>query len=318
MFSYEIDQATIEKKQIRRAANCIGAAYAFIFLPRWLLEFFVRRSSGFALFIYNVANSVAYSAVFDMCVSILVLIFPYMLFCRVAGRSLQVADFRKPKNGFLPLLLMGIGLCQIGEVLNALFANAISIFGEGSGGSHTFFDRSFYGVAFSVISVAVIPALCEEFAMRGIVLGVLRRHGEGFALIVSSLMFGAMHLNLTQAPFAFIVGLGLGFIAIKSGSVFTAVLVHFINNLTYVLFAYLAESGGYFTNSLVFCCYAVAVLALGIIGLMLYRDKKELFSLSRGEGVLSLPAKFGAFLSSPTIIAALVVTVIEIFKNQIG
>ncbi|MBR6693474.1 MAG: CPBP family intramembrane metalloprotease [Clostridia bacterium] len=318
MFSYPLTKSEIEINQIRRAANCIGAAYAFIFLPRWLLEFFIRNSSGFARFIYFVASDTVYSAIFDMVISFLTFVPPFLLFLIILRRSPQVINFSCPKRRSLPLILIGVGICQIGEIMTLLFSDAISIFGESASMASPALETGVYGVAFSVLSIAVVPALVEEFALRGVVLGALRRHGEGFAILISSILFGLMHLNLTQAPFAFVVGLGLGFIAVQGGSVFLAVIVHFINNLTSIIFSYLGSELGFISRSAIFCSYSAAVLAIGILGLMLCRPRKELFSLNRGEGELSFKKKTAVFFSSPVMIAAMALTVIEFIRIQIG
>ena len=83
---------------------------------------------------------------------------------------------------------------------------------------------------------ALAPAVCEEFAFRGFILsGFARSHKRGTAVVLSSLAFGFMHLIPQQVFNATLVGLVIGLIAIRSGSLLPCVLFHFIYNALGVL-----------------------------------------------------------------------------------
>ena len=77
------------------------------------------------------------------------------------------------------------------------------------------------------MDTAIVPAVFEEFAFRGVVLNKLRKFGDSYAIIMSAVLFGLMHGNLSQIPFAFILGLVIGFIAVKTNSIIPGILIHF-------------------------------------------------------------------------------------------
>lgn len=86
----------------------------------------------------------------------------------------------------------------------------------------------------ALLLFALIPAVCEEVAFRGYILSGLE---SGFtrreAILLSSLLFGFMHvlLSLFQQLFnATLLGLVLGVIAVRSGSLLPGILFHLINN----------------------------------------------------------------------------------------
>lgn len=81
-----------------------------------------------------------------------------------------------------------------------------------------------------VISTAIIPAICEEFAMRCCSLQLLRKYGSGFAVFAVSIVFGLLHGNVIQFIFAFVIGLVLGFITVKTNSIVPAVCIHAFSN----------------------------------------------------------------------------------------
>lgn len=90
------------------------------------------------------------------------------------------------------------------------------------------------------IGTAVLPALVEETVFRGYMLGALRPHGEKLAIVITAVLFGLIHGNLLQFPFAMILGLALGWLTVQTDSLLPAVLLHFTNNLTSVLLSWLA------------------------------------------------------------------------------
>lgn len=81
-----------------------------------------------------------------------------------------------------------------------------------------------------LIQLVVIAPLFEEFWFRGIVLEALRPYGNGFAIFVSALMFGLTHANLNQFFYAFVLGIGLGYIAVSTSSIVTTTIMHAMFN----------------------------------------------------------------------------------------
>lgn len=100
--------------------------------------------------------------------------------------------------------------------------------------------RPFYPQSFlaGLIILAALPALCEEFFGRYVILGTLLPYGRGTALLVSSLTFCLAHLNFYQIPYAFAAGLVFAYVTLESGSLLPAILFHFLNNLISVVSVY--------------------------------------------------------------------------------
>lgn len=88
-----------------------------------------------------------------------------------------------------------------------------------------------------IIAVVIMAPIVEELLFRGAIEGHLLRkwkHPAG-AIVFSSLVFGVVHGNWVQAPFAFVIGLALGWMYYRTGSLFPGILMHFVNNSTAVL-----------------------------------------------------------------------------------
>jgi uncharacterized protein len=89
---------------------------------------------------------------------------------------------------------------------------------------------------FVILVVAFVPAFAEEVLFRGLVQGGLsKRLSIKKSVIITGIVFGAFHLN----PFSFIplsaLGIYLGFMTAKSGSIYTSITAHFFNNLIAIL-----------------------------------------------------------------------------------
>lgn len=105
----------------------------------------------------------------------------------------------------------------------------------------------------SVVAIAVAPAVCEEIVFRGTLLpSFVRFLRPGGALVLSSLLFGLIHVDPTtsgaytmyRVPFAFVVGLGLGALRLRTGSLVPAMLAHAVlNTITFAAVFVTGPSG---------------------------------------------------------------------------
>jgi sodium transport system permease protein len=100
-----------------------------------------------------------------------------------------------------------------------------------------------------VLSVfALVPAICEELAFRGFILSAFERtRKKQVAIGLSALAFGIMHMIPQQAFNAALLGLVIGLLAVRSGSIIPCILFHFMNNTLGVLhghFGKMRETSG--------------------------------------------------------------------------
>jgi len=77
--------------------------------------------------------------------------------------------------------------------------------------------------------VAFLGPIAEELLFRGLLLRMLRPHGKQAAIVISAIAFGLLHGNIIQTPFAFLVGLVLGYVTVEY-SIIWAIVLHIINN----------------------------------------------------------------------------------------
>ena len=134
----------------------------------------------------------------------------------------------------------------------------------------------FSGFWISLLSVAVLPALLEEITMRGIVLSGYGYLGKWRAALYCALLFGLLHMNPQQFPYAFFVGFIFCFLVERTDSIFASILPHFLINGTTVVSMFLSPSTAspvteeFSTVALFLSVSLLALLSLPVLALLLY------------------------------------------------
>lgn len=138
------------------------------------------------------------------------------------GKSMKAGDF----FGVLCVFIGGQTVFQVGTSLLELLLNAFGYtIAEGLESLQT--DPN--NVSMFLYAGFLAP-VAEEILFRGLVQRTMLPFGKKFAILVSSLTFGLFHGNLLQTPYAFVVGLVLGYVAVEYHIIW-AIVLHVINNL---------------------------------------------------------------------------------------
>lgn len=214
------------------------------------------------------------------------------------------------------ITLMGMGIAMVANIASDMVTSNFSLIGiefnlDMDSSSSSVFTNVLY-----VISTALTPAFAEEFGFRGILMGTLRKYGDSFAIIVSAIMFGAMHGNIIQIPFAFILGLIFGYVDCKTNSIIPSIVIHFVNNF-YAVILDILQSQGTVSNrtfAIINLSLFIAFLVLGVLAfLMIAKKDKNFLSISDTSNVvsLSLKEKITAFFSGSGVIITVILLALE-------
>ncbi|MEG2541049.1 MAG: type II CAAX endopeptidase family protein [Clostridia bacterium] len=155
-----------------------------------------------------------------------------------------VAHIRKPKN---PKQLIIIPFLAIATIilflpLSDLFMKLLGAMGyQISSVPMPRFEN--VGIYFmSLLFMAALPAIGEEFLMRGVLLNGLSTRSTWFGILISALLFSLMHQNPLQTVHQFGLGVVLAIVMIMSGSIWPCVLMHFLNNfMSITMTAYIPQ-----------------------------------------------------------------------------
>ena len=97
---------------------------------------------------------------------------------------------------------------------------------------------------FNVFMIAIIPGIGEELLFRGVVLKLFKDWTKNVhvAVIISSILFSALHLQFYGFLPRFVLGMFLGYLFVLSGTLWVPVIIHFINNAFAILYVYFTNS----------------------------------------------------------------------------
>jgi len=99
------------------------------------------------------------------------------------------------------------------------------------------------------VAVGILAPLAEEVVFRGAILrtllGIMSKKNHWVAIFISAALFGLAHFNAAQFINALLMGLLLGWMYYRTGSLVPGILLHWVNNtMAYVLANIMPQSDG--------------------------------------------------------------------------
>ena len=304
-----------ERKIIRKSGNIIGgiilAALLFIDIIGGIIGEVIAALSEYYIIDYTLT-----SYTLQIVLSAILFVLPFFIMAKVQGFKVRDLFVRK-KAPFLTnasIIFGGFALCLAINIATNYWVQFLESLGMKTEYIGLPEPTTIYETIIWIFTISVMPAIVEEFAFRVVVLGSLRRFSDSFAIFASAALFGLVHGNLIQIPFAFLIGLVFAYITINTGSVIPAIIIHFLNNFNSCVMALIGNNYPPYVQILVSYGIIVVVGILGTLGFK-YLSKKRILSkqLYKPECLTSAPMAFGTFFSSPFIIALTAILLISAF-----
>ena len=132
-------------------------------------------------------------------------------------------------GSFMALLCLFISGQSLFQVLASIQESILNAFGLSALESIQSATMDYDSLSMFLYASVGAPIM-EEIIFRGLVLRHLEPYGKNFAIVMSAFTFGIFHGNIVQIPYAFLVGLVLGYVAIEY-NILWAMVLHMINNL---------------------------------------------------------------------------------------
>lgn len=101
-----------------------------------------------------------------------------------------------------------------------------------------------HGLFLSMLVMAAMPAVGEEVLMRGVIYRSYQRKSPIFALFASAVIFGLIHMNFNQMPYAIFLGIIMVLLVEATDSILSSMFLHFLING-------FSTMAGYFTANIV-------------------------------------------------------------------
>ncbi len=156
--------------------------------------------------------------------------------------KVQPAVFGRVKffdAGFLPLIFL-LALCT--WIINMVFAAGLVSFLMEIGFEpieKIAYPTTVEQLITYYVVIAFSAGVCEEFLFRGAIMPSFEREGYVPALVFSAFLFALMHMSLLSLPGTFFLGITIGLVVIKTGSLLAGVLYHILNNFFAVTYMYI-------------------------------------------------------------------------------
>lgn len=307
-----------EKTAIKKIGRIAGLCVIAYVLIQNLISIFVYLSPIGEIY----EKDLGMQSVVTIFLSVLGMLVPFAAGGYFISKSTKepIVDFRKPVS--IPLMLsataLGFFVCLAGNYVTSIFVDFMGSAGITLSSPEYTPPSDFGGRLIYAISIAVVPALVEEFAVRGVILQPLRKYGDKFAILASALLFAVMHGNLIQAPFALIAGIGIGYAVCITNSIWTGILIHFCNNLYSVIIEFLvadiADTERLNTVYLIITVVLYAVSIIGSVAFVIIKGKRKIMP---SFTALTEKKKMRFFIFSVPMIIALLI-MIKITSNFIA
>lgn len=301
-----------EKKALKRTALSIGLSIIIYFASSFILGSVLAFFTGQLLTLAKTVE--VYDIIYEAYVGIsyllpmLLAFIPIVLLVRI---PLKVAlPFKRtPIAVATPAAMATLGCSTIAVFIASFLLSLFQSSGLEYDVPQPDVPQTIVGKLMYLFIISVLPAVFEEFLFRGYILQSLRRFGDVFAIIISSLIFALFHGNFAQLPNAFVMGVAFAFIAVRTGSLATGMVIHFINNsVIAVLDIFLFSNLDEMTSGMLTLIYLAVYFLFGVIGFIILLTKfPKFFQIKKSSSPLSAGERAKAFFLQPVSLIGIVI-----------
>ncbi len=209
-----------------------------------------------------------------MLIYVLIFFVPMLIYAKTSGRKTgSLLRLHKLPVKYLPFtILMGVAICLICGLLNILGAVIFSSVSTGTQPT-ALVDFTSQNPFVLFLTMVLLPAVTEEFLLRGIALSEYEQYGTVRAVILTALIFALFHANPVTMLSLFVAGICFGILTLLFDSVWPALIAHLLNNLAALLIAYHQEYITYILDDTIFVILMVAAIFLLLIGVLKMLEK---------------------------------------------
>ena len=223
----------------------------------------------------------------------------WLLTRRGAAPEQMPTKYKIPAGKLCAWFLAAFGVSRLALMITTLLQTAIA--GEVVTDAVTELQMQNPWMMFVLASV--VAPITEELIFRGFLYKVLAPYGGKYYVLVSALLFALFHVNVSQIPFAFVLGLFFAYVMYRTGDIRLPMLLHFITNVISSISVLLLGSdiGILLTGLVVMLLIAVGVI-VAIVLLVTGRVKRDVVF----EPATIAPAKAGqVFINAGMILSVL-------------
>ena len=159
------------------------------------------------------------------------------------SRTKELLRFGPPRRALTMILAIPLVVMIIDSISVLIYSIIfITLFGEPATNTDigTTWDSSNMAIFLAFLSICIMTPISEELFFRGYLLDSINRiHGKWPAIVISSLLFGLVHIDPFAIGLATIGGVIYGWIRIRTGSLVPVIVAHAMWNTMALMVTYL-------------------------------------------------------------------------------
>lgn len=177
----------------------------------------------------------------------------------------------------LLVIPLSVALICMGQPLAEGFVRLVALIGYDTSAATSIMPSTPGELAATLILVALLPAIAEEYVFRGCVARAFARKEYVFAVFMSALLFAIMHGSPLQLVHQFLIGVVCAVLFFATRSLWPPIILHFLNNAIALVLGYVQNRGSAFAVTeawqyVVMCVVGVAA-TIGLLIAVIYLCK---------------------------------------------
>lgn len=177
----------------------------------------------------------------------------------------------------LLVIPLSVALICLGQPLAEGFIRLVALIGYDTSAATSIIPSTPGELVATLILVALLPAVAEEYIFRGCIARSFARKGYVFAVFMSALLFAIMHGSPLQLVHQFLIGVVCAVLFFATRSLWPPIILHFLNNAIALVLGYMQNRGSALAVAEVWqyvvMCVVGAAATIGLLIAVIYLCK---------------------------------------------
>ena len=249
----------------------------------------------------------------DVNISLLVSLMPmYLIGMPILILLVRTIPAEKPQRRpikagqFLAAVIMCFGFVYITNFLGNILTTIIGILKGGTVQNELVEMTGSISLWAIALYMVICAPVMEEYIFRKLIVDRVIRYGQGTAVLLSGLMFGLFHGNLNQFVYAFVLGVFLAYLYVKTGNLKITIAIHMMINfmgglVSSALMEYVSEHAAGLLAYGAFLVFVLGSMVAGFVIFIVCLAKKKI-GFQKGSVALLQGERFRTVFWNPGMV----------------
>lgn len=175
----------------------------------------------------------------SLLLSQLIILLPFILYCAVSKQNpLKAIRFKKTK----PISVFFAFLIALFSYPVVIFLNMVSMLFVENAVADVMPSVLKMGLIPGLVFMALMPAVVEETIFRGMLYNTYSKYRPVAGILLSAVLFGLMHMNFNQMPYAIYLGIIMAIMMEVCDSILVPMVIHFTMNGSSTILAFMSSA----------------------------------------------------------------------------